>query len=29
MVGFASGTLTWGEAVGEGSECFTRIGTSL
>jgi altronate dehydratase large subunit len=29
MVEFASGTLTWGEAVGEGSECFTRIGTSL
>lgn len=29
MVGFASGTLTWGEAVGEGSECFTRIGASL
>ncbi|MGN6470526.1 MAG: UxaA family hydrolase [Rhizobiaceae bacterium] len=29
MIGFASGTLTWGEAVGEGSECFTRIGASL
>jgi altronate dehydratase len=29
MAGFASGTLTWGEAVGEGSESFTRIGASL
>jgi altronate dehydratase large subunit len=29
MIGFASGTLTWGEAVGEGAECFTRIGASL
>ncbi|MBN9068136.1 MAG: UxaA family hydrolase [Rhizobiales bacterium] len=29
MIGFASGSLTWGEAVGEGAECFTRIGASL
>jgi altronate dehydratase large subunit len=29
MIEFASGTLTWGEAVGEGAECFTRIGASL
>jgi altronate dehydratase large subunit len=29
MIGFASGTLTWGETVGEGAECFTRIGASL
>ncbi|HVW56889.1 MAG TPA: UxaA family hydrolase [Rhizobiaceae bacterium] len=28
-VAFASGMLTWGEAVGEGAECFTRIGASL
>ena len=29
VMDFASGTLTWGEATGQGSECFTRIGTSL
>jgi altronate dehydratase large subunit len=29
MIGFASGTLTWGEATGEGAESFTRIGASL
>jgi altronate dehydratase large subunit len=29
MIEFASGTLTWGEATGEGAECFTRIGASL
>jgi altronate dehydratase large subunit len=29
MIEIASGTLTWGEVVGEGSECFTRIGASL
>jgi altronate dehydratase large subunit len=29
VAGFASGTFTWGEAVGEGSESFTRIGASL
>jgi altronate dehydratase large subunit len=29
VIGYASGTSTWGEAVGEGSECFTRIGASL
>jgi altronate dehydratase large subunit len=29
VIGIASGTLTWGEAVGEGAECFTRIGASL
>jgi len=29
VIAFASGMLTWGEAVGEGAECFTRIGASL
>jgi altronate dehydratase large subunit len=29
LIDFASGTLTWGEAAGQGSECFTRIGPSL
>jgi altronate dehydratase large subunit len=29
LLDFASGTLTWGEATGQGSECFTRIGASL
>jgi altronate dehydratase large subunit len=29
IVDFASGTLTWGEATGQGSECFMRIGASL
>lgn len=29
LIDFASGTLTWGEVVGEGAECFTRIGASL
>jgi len=29
MIDYASGTLTWGEVVGEGGECFTRIGASL
>src|SRR6185437_5679414 len=24
LIDFASGTLTWGEVVGEGAECFTR-----
>ena len=29
LIDFASGALTWGEAAGQGSECFTRIGPSL
>lgn len=29
LLDVASGTLTWGEAAGQGSECFTRIGPSL
>ena len=29
VIEFASGTLTWGEAVGEGAECFARLGGSL
>lgn len=29
LIDIASGTLTWGEATGQGSECFTRIGASL
>lgn len=29
LVDFASGTLTWGEVTGQGSECFTRMGASL
>lgn len=29
IVEFASGTLTWGEAAGEGAECFARFGGSL
>jgi altronate dehydratase large subunit len=29
VIDFASGTLTLGEATGQGSECFTRIGASL
>lgn len=29
LIAVASGTLTWGEAAGQGAECFTRIGPSL
>jgi len=29
VIGIASGTLTWAEVVGEGGECFTRLGASL
>lgn len=29
LLGHASGVLTWGEILREGSECFTRLGPSL